>query len=203
MATTFDEILLKGLRAGKIPARNKSARKWYRDKGKDLTIGRGKFVGENNERHRTVKQFEYGKMYYFFYAPKHAKTLPYYDTSPLIFPVGPAPKGFYGINFHYLDYRSRAKLMDALYSITTDKRYNEDTKMKLSYQVLKSTRKFRLFKPTFKHYLSGYVRSRMVEIHSVEWDIALFMPLANFKKASQSTVWADSKKATKRKFGIF
>ena len=31
MATLFDEILTKGVRAGQIPAREQKARNWYRD----------------------------------------------------------------------------------------------------------------------------------------------------------------------------
>ena len=38
MASLFDEILTKGVRAGQIPARETKARDWYRDTAK--TYGR-------------------------------------------------------------------------------------------------------------------------------------------------------------------
>ena len=84
--------------------------------------------------------------------------------------------------------------MDALYSITSDKRYDENTKLRLSYSILKNANKYRYFKPCFKHYLSSQVNSKFIEIQSVEWDIALFLPTERFEKASKSRVFADSRK---------
>jgi hypothetical protein len=65
----------------------------------------------------TIDEKSIGKMYTFFYDPKHKETLPYYDLFPLIFVVGPAAGGFLGINLHYLPPVLRAKLMDSLYQI--------------------------------------------------------------------------------------
>jgi hypothetical protein len=55
-----------------------------------------------------------GRMYMYFYDPKHKKTLPYYDRFPLIVAVKPAPGGFYGLNLHYLPPILRARLFDGL-----------------------------------------------------------------------------------------
>ncbi len=133
-------------------------------------------------------------MYFFMYDPKHKKSLPYYDTFPLIFPVDRAEGGFYGLNLHYLPLQLRAQLMDSLYDITTNSRYDESTKLKLSYGVLKGAEKFKLFQPTFKRYLSSNVRSRFIQIQPSEWDIALFLNTEQFVGASKTKVWADSKK---------
>lgn len=133
-------------------------------------------------------------MYHFKYEPKTAKTLPYYDKFPLIFMVGPAKGGFYGINLHYLPPQLRAKLMDGLYDLTNNTRYDESTKLKLTYDLLNSASKFRYFKPTFKHYLNQHVRSKFIEINSTEWDTALFLPTERFEKAKKTKVWADSRK---------
>ena len=43
-----------------------------------------------------------GRLNFFFYDPKYKKTLPYYDTFPLVLPIERIPGGFAGINFHYL-----------------------------------------------------------------------------------------------------
>lgn len=154
---------------------------------------------DQRKRLRGKQNQAVGKMYFFFYDPKWKKELPYYDRFPLIFPVGPAKGGFYGINVHYLPYRLRAKLMDALYDITNNKKFDESTKLKLSYDLLKSTEKFKEFKPCFKHYLNDHLKSRFLLVESAEWDIALFLPVANFEKASQSTVWSDSRKIIRGK----
>jgi len=192
-ASLFDDLLLKGVRAGQIPARTSTAREWFRDKARDL----GK-VSENtiakDDKSRLKNRFAIGKMYFFMYDPKHKKSLPYYDTFPLIFPVDRAEGGFYGLNLHYLPLQLRAQLMDSLYDITTNSRYDESTKLKLSYGVLKGAEKFKLFQPTFKRYLSSNVRSRFIQIQPSEWDIALFLNTEQFVGASKTKVWADSKK---------
>ena len=82
--------------------------------------------------------------------------------------------------------------MDALYTLRTDSRYNEDTSLKLSYQILKRSARYKLFKPCVKHYLNSHVKSRRIKIDPVEWDMALFMPLQRFQKASSSQVYSKS-----------
>jgi hypothetical protein len=192
-AKLFDEILAKGIRAGQLPARSSTAREWFRDKAQGL----GK-VSESNilrdSTDRLKNRTTIGKMYFFMYDAKHKDTLPYYDKFPLIFPVDRKPNGFTGINFHYLPLQLRAQLMDALYDITNNDRYDETTKLKMSYGVLKGAEKFSLFKPTFKRYLTSQVRSRFFQIEPAEWDIALFLQSEMFIGASKTKVWADSKK---------
>lgn len=195
MASKFDEILAQGVRAGQIPARTQGARDWFRNKARGTTATPEAVV--RGEKARYKNRVSMGKMYLFNYDPKTKATLPYYDRYPLIFPVQGAPGGFYGINMHYLPYVLRARLMDALYDLSSNERYDERTKLRLSYGILKGAAKYKAFKPTFKRYLSSHVRSRFIEINSSEWDIALFLPLESFAKASKGSVWADSRKMAK------
>jgi len=192
MASKFDDILAQGIRAGQIPARTQGARDWFRNKAKNTKATPESVVRAEKSRYKN--RVSMGKMYLFSYDAKTKATLPYFDRYPLIFPVESAPGGFYGINMHYLPYRLRAKLMDALYDLSSNQRYDEKTKLKLSYGILKGASKFKLFKPTFKRYLSSQIRSRFVEISSSEWDIALFLPLESFDGASKTKVWADSRR---------
>ena len=112
---------------------------------------------------------------------------------PLIFPINTAKGGFLGLNMHYLEPRLRAQLMDNLYDTATNKNYNEQTKLRISYDILNGAAKFRLFKPTLKHYLNGQVKSKLVYINPSEWDIALFLPTARFVGASRKQVYSDSR----------
>ena len=117
VAKVFDDILLKGVRSGQIPARTDAAREWYRQQAKDTTKAKSrpeKMIKEMGKE-RAKSRFELGNMYMFNYLAKHADTLPYYDRFPLIFPINRAKGGFMGINMHYLPPILRAKLMDALY----------------------------------------------------------------------------------------
>lgn len=193
MAKIFDQILLDGIRAGQMPARSSTAREWFRNKAKETgKVSESSILRQDKERLKNRTGI--GRMYFFIYDAKHKASLPYYDKFPLIFPVDVAKGGFYGINFHYLPLQLRAQLMDALYDITNNKRYDESTQLKLSYGVLKGLEKFKPFKPTFKHYLTSQIRSRFVEVYPSEWDIALWLQSEQFVGASKTKVWADSRK---------
>ena len=195
-AKVFDDILLRGIRDGQVPARTAEAREWYRNQAQQ--VNRSSVRGEKLIREmgtdRYESRFRLGHMYMFAYDPKHKDTLPYYDKFPLIFPINKAKGGFLGINMHYLPPQLRAQLMDSLYTVASNKRYDETTKLRLSYDVLNGASKFRLFKPTVKHYLTRQVRTRLVYINPTEWDVALFLPTQKFVGARQTKVWADSRK---------
>jgi len=45
-----------------------------------------------------------------------------------------------------------------------------------------------------KRYLSSHVRSRLAMVPAPEWEIATFLPTADFEKASSSEVYRDSKR---------
>jgi len=191
----FDNILIQGARQGIIPARTVAAREWYRSAAGKLmsNISPGVFEKRTDEA-RKVSSMEFGYMYAFKYDPKTKNDLPYYDTFPLIFPVRMDADGFLGINFHYLPPVLRAKLMNALYSTLTNKKYDDTTKVKISYSILQSASKYRFFKPMLKKYLRSHVRSQFLEVQVNEWDIAIFLPTESFRKADTGRVWEDSRK---------
>lgn len=189
VAYVFDRIIAQGARAGQIPARTQQARTWFRDKASNTRTQPGRLISSSDNY---VGKPEVGGMFLFGYDPKHKKTLPYYDRFPLVIPVDEAEGGFVGLNMHYLPLTQRAVLMDALYKTVSDQRYNEKTKMRINYNVLKSASRFKAFKPTFKKYLASNVRTRFVKIEPVEWDIALFLPLQRFEKASAARIHRDS-----------
>lgn len=202
MAKIFDEILLKGIRSGQVPARTDAAREWYREIAKENTRkNRNRTQGDKlirelrrDDDRRQDERFMMGNMYLFNYDPKHKDTLPYYDMFPLIFPINKAKGGFLGINMHYLPPVLRAKLMDSLYETITNKNYDDTTKLNISYRILNGAAKYKEFAPTVKHYLTSHVRSRPAYIHPTEWDIALFLPTQKFVGASANKVYADSRK---------
>lgn len=195
-AKIFDDLLLKGLRSGQIPARTRAAREWYREQAgliKKSSIQETKFIREMGAD-RYESSFRIGNMYMFVYDPKHKDTLPYYDRFPLIFPINRAKGGFLGMNFHYLPLQLRARLMDALYDVASNDKFDETTKIRASYGILSSASKYKEFKPTIKHYLTKHLVTKPTYINPVEWDIALFLPTERFVGANKSTVWADSRK---------
>lgn len=194
MASVFDTIITQGVRAGKVPARTEEAREWYRNAGKQI-----KRVNENtlmrSDTDRLVNKLLPGAMYMFQYDPKYKETLPYYDRVPLIFPFKLIKGGFYGINLHYLPLTLRARLMDGLYDYTNNKRYDESTRMTLSYKLLNASANLKYFKPCIKHYLYDHVQTRFMYIYPSEWDIAIFLPTARFEKRTANYVHGQSRQA--------
>jgi len=132
-------------------------------------------------------------MQMFFYDPKTKDTLPYYDLFPLIIVVGPAEGGFYGLNLHYLPPILRAKMLDALME-TANMKATDDAKFQITYKKLQAVSKLRFYEPCFKHYLTKQVKSRFAEVPMPEWEIATFLPTAQFRKANSKKVYADSRK---------
>jgi hypothetical protein len=193
MAQLFDTILAKGVREGQLPARTEAARTWYRNAAQEYKQVDERTIMKGDVE-RLVSRQVIGSMYMYYYNPKHKATLPYYDRFPLVFPYKRVNGGFMGLNLHYLPPPYRAKLMDALYDVTSNKNFDETTKLKLNYNVLSSAAKFKYFKPCVKHYLNDHVVTRFLYVYPSEWDIALFLPTERFQGATKSKVWADSKK---------
>ena len=191
MAVSYiDKLQAQAFKAG-IEKNTEKSLQWFKRELQGMkTINRQNLLRDDNLKPRT--RALPGRMFMYFYDPKHKKTLPYYDRFPLVIPVDEAEGGFVGLNMHYLPLRQRAVLMDALYKTVSDQRYNEKTKMRINYNVLKNASRFKSFKPTFKKYLASNVRTRFVKIEPVEWDIALFLPLQRFEKASAARIHRDS-----------
>ena len=191
MAGLFQKLEFEAFRKGITP-RSKESRAWFMNKAKNLNVSRSKLMKEEPIELRSRPAV--GRMYMYFYDPKHKETLPYYDRFPLIIMVGPAPKGFMGLNLHYLPLDVRAKFLDALLGTINNERYDESTRFRLSYDMLKRASRLRAFKPCLKRYLSSHVRARLALVPAPEWEIATFLPTADFEKASSSEVYRDSRR---------
>jgi hypothetical protein len=192
MSNLFQKLELEAFRAGITP-RTQESRDWFRKKVQRLTrVNREQLMREDEVTRRATHSF--GSMFMYFYDPKTKDKLPYYDTFPLVIPVEPAEGGFRGINLHYLPPILRAKFLDALLDVTNNKKYDQTTKFRLTYNILNGARKMRYFKPCFKHYLLNHVKSRFAEVPAPEWEIATFLPTAQWKKASAGKVYSDSRK---------
>ena len=191
MSNLFQKLELEAFRAG-INPRTQQSREWFRKRIQRLTrVNRDALMREQEINRRA--SHSYGSMFMYFYDPKHKNKLPFYDRFPLTIPVEPAEGGFRGINLHYLPPVLRAKFLDALLEATNNKKYDESTRFKLTYDLLKGTRKMRYFQPCFKHYLLAHVKSRFAEVPAPEWEIASFLPTAQWEKASAGKVYQNSR----------
>ena len=187
----FTQLQIAAYQRG-IQTRTAEAQQWFRDQASKVSVNRQQLL--RDDRLTTRQRPAAGRMYHFFYDPKHRETLPYYDMFPLIIMVGPASGGFYGLNLHYLSPVLRAKFLDKLVDVASNKKFDEKMKLKISYNLLTSVSKLKEFAPCFKHYLYNHVDSKLAEIHAPEWEIAIFLPTEQFATKSKRQVWASSKR---------
>ena len=175
----FKQLEFEAFRAGITP-RTKQSIEWFRKKAREM------FRGRTVRNRRAIMNDELldlksranssplGNMYMYYYDPTHKETLKYYDGFPLIIMLGPAPNGFYGLNLHYLPPVIRAKALDAILG---------NGKVPAKYLA-----------PARKHYLTKHVRSRFALVEEPEWEIATFLPMADWKGITSDKVYKDSRK---------
>lgn len=202
----FQDILARAATHRILPGRIKFARWYFRRAAARVAVGDPKAFIKNDRDMRNFKRRQIlpGYMYMFIYDPRYKDKLKYYDTFPLVIPWRTTinkkgEKGFIGINLHYLDPKNRAKLMDALYDIRSNDRYNDNTKLKLTYDVLRTVAKDKHFEPCIHKYLLSHCRTKFFKMPAEYWDVALFLPAERFEKASKEQVWADSLKKRKKR----
>ena len=191
MSNLFYNLEMEAFRNGITP-RTKESMDWFRRKAQAMRrVNRNQIMKEEPIELRSRQVI--GNMYMFFYDPKTKDQLPYYDRFPLVVVVGPAEGGFYGLNLHYLPPVLRAKMLDGLIDITNNRIYDETTRFNVRYNTLKRASRLKYYKPCFKHYLNSQVRSRFAYVQPPEWEIATFLPTADFS-TNKNSVYRDSRK---------
>jgi hypothetical protein len=169
---------------------------WYREQVKNL--GKNITGTQLLRNEKLTSRINPGEMYLFMYDPKHKKTLPYYDTVPLVLPFNTVPDGFLGINLHYLPYLSRFQLLGELSKLTLDKRITEESRIQISWQILNSSSRYAPATACVKHYLYHHLQSRFLKINFNDWVTAAMLPVERFKSAGNSQptkekIWRDTK----------
>ena len=175
MSTLFQQLEIEAFRAGITP-RTKESIAWFREKAGQLRgLNRLEVMrDEQIDLRSRPKTGAFGNMYMYIYDAKYKDTLPYYDAFPLVIPTGPAKGGFYGMNLHYLPPVLRAKALDALLG---------EGGVPEKY-----------IRPTIHRYLFKQVRSRFALVDKPEWEIATFLPTADWRNSSATSVYRDSRK---------
>ena len=161
---------------------------WYRNKIREF--GTPTSLDLIRDGKQATSPF-FGRLNMFIYDPKLKKTLPYYDTFPLVLPLEDYNDGFLGLNFHYLPIPLRMRLLDKVVDFSNNTKFDRTTRLNVSYNAL---RRSKIIKPTIKRYLAGRVKSRFRRIDADEFTVATLLPVARFKKGSQAEVYRDSRK---------
>ena len=166
----------------------KKSADWYRKNVQSLSdkitarklMNSGKLIGRPSS----------GRLNMFFYDPKTKARLPYFDVFPLVLPLETISGGFMGLNFHYLPYMLRFRLLQRLQKFA-DGGLKSTTKIEANYDDVKS---IGLVRPTIKKYLYSNVRSQFLRIDFDEAVLAAYLPVQQFRKAGTSKVWSDSRR---------
>ena len=182
MASVFDTIKQ---RAGDT---EKSAT-WYRTQVNKIASGTN--ARQLFRQNKLNGRPSVGRLNLFGYNPKYRKTLPYYDVFPLVLPLEPIKGGFMGMNFHYLPPLLRFRLLERMQATASDRRFDKSTRFEVAYDDVKNVK---IVKPTIKKYLYAYCQTGFLRINADEAATAIFLPVQRFKKASEATVYADSRR---------
>ena len=176
--------------------RSREALEYFQTKVRNIKISSEAFYKREVGTLTKAKRYLPGRMYTFFYDPKTKDLMPYYDKFPVVLIVDVTPDGFTGLNLHYLPPRYRVRLLSELYNyIVLDDDVDDEsmkTRIKMTYTLLKSITKLKMFKPCFKRYLTSHVEGRALEIIPEYWDIMAMLPTAQFEKKGIRTVYSDS-----------
>ena len=170
----FSDLEIAAFRAGITP-RTKESIAWFKRKATQLgTVTGGTIFNQEQVKLRGSLRNPLGNMYMFYYNAKYRNTLPYFDAFPLVVITSLAEGGFYGLNLHYLPPNMRAKALNALLG---------DDGLPAKY-----------YRPTIHRYLTSQVRSKFALIDKPEWEIATFLPAAQWRGAGQGKVYQDSRR---------
>jgi hypothetical protein len=144
------------------------------------------------ETGRNTNKFLIGGLYFFYYSAKYADKLPYWDAFPLVLPLERYKDGFLGLNLHYLPPRIRAGFMDKLMNFAIYNDEDEVKRLRITYEIISATKRYKEFKPCVKRYLYSHLASKILAIQPNEWETAVFLPAHQFQKAKAGEVWKES-----------
>lgn len=172
--------------------RAKEAMEWLRSSIRNILTGKtdDPLDPKDELKQTSVADMQIGKLYLFEYDALHKDKLPYWDQWPLVFPIGPKParmspgngSGFLGINLHYLPPRARLLLMDALLDLTSNDKYDDTTKLIISYELLKNASdRFAGFEGCVKVYLHGQIRGGVYYVPPQKWSTIIMLPLQKWR----------------------
>ena len=161
--------------------------RWYRQKVQELLPKPQvrRMIREGIKTQKVTVRPNFGMMNLFYYRPKGAEKLPYYDIFPLVIPIGRRLNdGFVGINFHYLSVPQRWLLLERLSMFQVPSELDAfDTEegagdvMALFWSKI---RRKRGVKPIVRRYLTKNIQSYFLKIELSEMLIALSIPMERF-----------------------
>jgi len=178
--------------ASNLQRLSRQSMSWFTKKIAELKNPVSMVKGMVREKTRYVRTFVKGKLYFFLYDPKTKEELPYYDRFPLVLVLEKYEDGFLGLNLHYLPVKYRILFLRKLmqYAILDDE--DDIKRMRVTYDILNASKRFREFKPCIKRYLFPHIKSRILAVQPNEWETAMYLPVHQFKGEKPQKIWKES-----------
>ena len=175
--------------------------RWYQDQIRNLggnTIGARQHIAEGTRENRTSVRPTFGELNLYYYRPKTAKKLPYYDTFPIVLPFKEHKNGFMGINFHYLSMGLRVKLLQKMLVYGRPVSVKEE-KIRIYWDLISN---IGLVKPTVRRYDRTQVKSLYLRIPLDDMLVGILLPVQRFytgdwaykMRKPPRSVWHDSRR---------
>lgn len=164
--------------------------RWYEQQARLLAqkeISPGRLIRTNAEFN--VSSITPGELYLYQYDAKYKDVLPMWDTFPLVFPFKLVPNGFLGLNMHYLPYPGRIQLLDALMDYRTNSTLNQNTRIKLSWNLIQSVSKLRIAEQCVHRYILSHIVSPIKKIEAGNWATAMMLPVERFVGGTKQKAW--------------
>lgn len=134
-----------------------------------------------------------GKMYFFQYEAEQAgdAELGIYDEFPLvfIFNTSRSKQGkqlIHAINLHYIIPAERQVLLHELLKIRSSKRMRRNTRIKLTWDVIKAVSTAPIYERMVHTYRVDRMKSRLIEIPAQDWGIVVFLQLQRWVSLSST-----------------
>ena len=178
--------------AAQIQSMSRESYNWLLQKIAQLRNPASLAQGIKSEDNRIVKRLLKGCLYFFYYDPKLKADLPYYDRFPLVLVLERYPDGFLGLNLHYLPLKYRVAFLDKLLDYAVWNENDDPQRVRITYDILNASKRFRSFKPCIKRYLTQHVKSKILAVQPNEWEVATFLPVHQFKGAKPEQIWKES-----------
>jgi hypothetical protein len=185
-------ILSQQKSAAQLQSMTQQSYKWLLQKVAEIKNPSYIAPGIKRETDRNANRLVQGGLYCFYYDPKTKDDLPYYDKFPLVLILEKYSDGFLGLNLHYLPIKYRVAFLDKLMDYAVYNADDEVKRLRVTYDILSASRRFREFKPCIKRYLYSHVKSKILTIQPNEWDVAVFLPMHQFKGEKVNKIWQES-----------
>ena len=121
-----------------------------------------------------------GRMYFFRYEPSMPEEE--YDNWPLVISLYEDADNISGVNFHHMDYKNRIIQLGRMLDFLNNQTYEKTSRLYASKfrKTLWNHRLFRHSKASYRQYRTDQIKSKIIEVHPMDWELAITVPTERF-----------------------